>query len=528
MKIDDIEEKYYITRKWKDINFEIIDQNIIMSNNYMDMLTSDDINKVTNCLINTIQQEIDIQAPLIKSKVIKPKDKLSKETKLLIKSKNNLYKQLKNNDYDNNIIIDKKREFKNIERQCRKSIEKDRKTNINKNISENINNPSKLWKSAKDQLYGKKQSQPDRIIENGRFINGSKNVSNSFNRFFISKVKKLADNIPDSNIDPMHFFRKYITKMENSFSFKTISMSTLKQIISKINNTKSSDYHGLSMTMIKKLKISVYPILLNIVNLAFINSIFPDNLKISKIITVPKANDFLNLNNYRGVHILSPISKVIEKVMAEQIILYLNTKNLLNQNHQGGIKNRGTTKAIINIDMKINQILEKGKTAAVIALDQSACYDIISHKILQNKLKHIGFDQQSLKLLDNFLSDRKQYVELNSVCSNLLVSGNRSVLQGSVMSTLLYNVFMLDLPLISHNIVHSSHYEQFVCDNPFQTTFVDDVFCVIEGETYDIWKIIQLYIDLMEQYYTSNKLCINVSKTQIMTVQKTTKLFMVT
>ena len=181
-------------------------------------------------------------------------------------------------------------------------------------------------------IIWKKNSQPDGIIENGKIISGSKSVSNSFNRFFISKVRKLAENIPNSNTGPMYFFQKYIPKMDNTFSFKTISMSTLKQIISKINNTKSSDYHGLSMTMIKKLKISVFPIILNIVNLAFINSIFPDNIKISKIITVPKAKDFLNLNNYRGIHILSPISKVIEKVMSEQMIQYLNSNNLVNQN----------------------------------------------------------------------------------------------------------------------------------------------------------------------------------------------------
>ena len=137
---------------------------------------------------------------------------------------------------------------------------------------------------------------------------------------------------------------------------------------------------------------------------------------------------FKNLNNYRGVHILSPISKVIEKVMAEQIIEYLNNNDYLIQNHQRGLKRRGTTNALVNIEIKLHQIIENGNVAAVTTLDQSSCYDIICHLILKNKLDHIGFNNESINLLMDFLGDRKQYVELNSVCSSLLVTGKTSVL----------------------------------------------------------------------------------------------------
>ena len=54
--------------------------------------------------------------------------------------------------------------------------------------------------------------------------------------------------------------------------------------------------------------------MLNLINQTIIQSKITEILKISKIIPIPKANDYLQLNNYRGINIFSPISKLIEKV----------------------------------------------------------------------------------------------------------------------------------------------------------------------------------------------------------------------
>ena len=149
-------------------------------------------------------------------------------------------------------------------------------------------------------------------------------------------------------------------------------------------------------------------------------------------------------------------------------------------------------------------------------MDQSACYDIIDHMILKEKLKHIGFDTSAMSLMDKYLGNRKQYVELNTQQSDILLTGDQSVMQGSTISTLLYSIYMLDLPMITHKVKHFSHYEEYCCGQGYQTTFIDDCYGVIEGEKYDIWPKIRNYVKLMELYYTSNHLKINISKTQIM------------
>ena len=297
---------------------------------------------------------------------------------------------------------------------------------------------------------------------------------------------------------------------------KQINMSQLRIQMTKIKNTNSTDIYGISMAMIKKIRSVIEPILMRIVNLSIQYDKFPSRLKISKVITIAKSNEYIKLNNYRGVNILSPISRIIEKMWASQIIKYLNEKKLVNYNHQGGLAKRGTQSATVIINMKRNKIIEKKKVAAIVTLDQSSCYDIISHSILVKKMKHIGFDNNTIELIEEYFKDRKQYVELNCKESDILTVGQRSVQQGSVLSTVYYQIFMLDLPMISHSIIHMNQTEEFHCSNDFMVTFIDDVFAIIEGIREDIWNRVERYVKLMEMYYNSNKLKINVDKSQIM------------
>ena len=79
-----------------------------------------------------------------------------------------------------------------------------------------------------------------------------------------------------------------------------------------------------------------------------------------------------------------------------------------------------------------------------------------------------------------------QYVEINTKSSNILVNGNLSVFQGSVLSCMLYNIYTLDLPSITHAEKHTNHYEHFCCESPFMLSYVDDLFSVIECEDVNV------------------------------------------
>ena len=182
-------------------------------------------------------------------------------------------------------------------------------------------------RTAKENIYGKQNKFTERIIDGKQLVIGSQKVASALNRHFISKPRKIVENLNVNNHNnPMDYYVKYVPNFKNEFKFKTINMSELRKTFSSIKNTKSSDYFGISMSILKKIQRSIEPIMLNLINQTITQSKFPELLKISKIIPIPEANDFLQLNNYRGINIFSPISKLIEKVWAIQITKYLKEK----------------------------------------------------------------------------------------------------------------------------------------------------------------------------------------------------------
>ena len=102
--------------------------------------------------------------------------------------------------------------------------------------------------------------------------------------------------------------------------------------------------------------------------------------------------------------------------------------------------------------------------------------DIVCHKILERKLRHIGIEEESIELIMDYLKNRKQVVEINANISDTLLTGPYSVSQGSILSGLLYTIFTLDMHGQTHPKNHKTHEEYTKCNNTEINTFVDDTY----------------------------------------------------
>ena len=129
--------------------------------------------------------------------------------------------------------------------------------------------------------------------------------------------------------------------------------------------------------------------------------------------------------------------------------------------------------------------MEKGEYSVALIMDQSLAYDLVDHHIIKKKLKSIGLDQHSLQLLDSYLQDQQQAVQVESFTSPLLHIGPRSVIQGSALSCILYIIFTLDLPLIFTENSISVHKEE-LSKEPKSTTYINDNIAVQKAEDYMI------------------------------------------
>ena len=97
--------------------------------------------------------------------------------------------------------------------------------------------------------------------------------------------------------------------------------------------------------------------ILKLINNVINTKTFPKSLKISRITPIKKNNDDpLDPGTYRPVNLISPLSKLIEKTWSIQILKHMNTNNMIKQNHQGGIKGRGSITTVMELYQKMTEL----------------------------------------------------------------------------------------------------------------------------------------------------------------------------
>ena len=215
------------------------------------------------------------------------------------------------------------------------------------------------------------------------------------------------------------------------------------------------------------------------------------------------GKDTCMIDSFRPINNLVILEKIVEEWIKESLIEFLETNNILSKNHHGGRAAHSTITAKTQIDQKLHKNYENDKITAVLATDLSAAYDTVDHEILLKKLEHYGVRGGELELFKNYLKDRKQFVEVDTFRSPILDSPEASVIQGSKMSGLLYNLYTNEVPLL-YKLVHNTWFEKITNTNKIffkniehlTVLFVDDATSVI---TFPNTNQIQTYL---ESYYT--------------------------
>ena len=114
---------------------------------------------------------------------------------------------------------------------------------------------------------------------------------------------------------------------------------------------------------------------------------FPEAWKLSKVLPLFKKGDALDLKNYRPVSILSPLSKVLEKVVYEQMYSYFSRNHLFHPNLHGYRSNRSTQTALLQMYDRWVRAAHDSKLSGVVLLDLSAAFDLVDPTLLLKKLE---------------------------------------------------------------------------------------------------------------------------------------------
>ena len=120
-----------------------------------------------------------------------------------------------------------------------------------------------------------------------------------------------------------------------------------------------------------------------------------------------------NIKLIVSVSNLSFISKLIEKVVANQLNEFISHEGLLNVNQSAYKSSHSTETALLKIQNDIALSVDSGKAVALTLLDLSAAFDTIDHSLLYDCLHDwFGLDGTVLLWIKSYLSNRKQKIKI--------------------------------------------------------------------------------------------------------------------
>jgi hypothetical protein len=319
-----------------------------------------------------------------------------------------------------------------------------------------------------------------------------------FNSYFINVGASLDKKIQNTHIKPDSYISQSVT---NTIFFSPVIEDEVISIIKNMKNS-SPGWDSIPPSLLKKTYIEFVKPLTHTLNLSIIQGIFPEELKIAKVIPIYKAGDQSTFSNYRPVSVLPSFSKIFEKIMYDRIMSFINKNQLLYDYQFGFRKNRSTSMALIKLLDNITNALDNGECVLGVFLDFSKAFDTVNFKILFMKLKHYGFRGQPLELMKSYLSNRKQYVSFSDANSRKQII-KCGVPQGSILGPILFLLYINDMATVSKAI--------------FPLLFADDTNVFINGKDIDVlMKNMNIELGKLIVWLQCNRLSLNIKKKHFM------------
>ena len=191
----------------------------------------------------------------------------------------------------------------------------------------------------------------------------------------------------------------------------------ISNIIKGFKDKTSCGYDGLPMFIIKRLNMLISEPFAHICNLTFQTGIFPEKMKVAKIVPLFKTGDSSLCANYRPILLLPQFSKILEKLFNNRLTSYLKANRIFYNGQYGFCKDHSTALVLMDLVEHITNCVDTKRVTIGVFVDLKKVFDTINHKILLNKLEMYGIRDMALEWLQNYLSERQQYVNFQGVNS---------------------------------------------------------------------------------------------------------------
>lgn len=343
----------------------------------------------------------------------------------LLKKNKTLYLYKKNKTQDNFI------ELKKLRAKTKFLIKKSKQISWN-NYTSSINSQTKtsqIWNKIRS-LKGLNRNNEIIIKNNNEIVTEQEEVAKLLGQYF---YENFSDNIYDSKFllgVKAQTEKNPITSNINPNNLDQVILNspiTIEEMNQNLNKCKSKSPgpDEIPFIFLQYLGQKSKKNLLNIYNSIWNSGNIPGEWKKGFIIPILKpGNDKNSTNGYRPITLLNTMAKLLEKIVNNRLIWFIEKSKILSSRQSGFRKHRSTLDNLFIINSEIQKALSTKQYLSMISLDISKAYDSAwRHRILMILSKVIS-NGNLLNYLKNFLSSRKFMVKISKTLSNTFIQEN--------------------------------------------------------------------------------------------------------
>ena len=282
--------------------------------------------------------------------------------------------------------------LKKMQNSVNQNIVRAKENYFKRAFFENKCNSKKTWNIINDLTSkNRKSSHIHEVDLNGNLINDSNKIADAFNEHFSNIGPKLADNV-DVNQNNRCYLN-YLPSQNNNvpFQLKETNFSAVFVLLSKLSRSKATGLDKISSRLLRECPDLIAESLSYIFNRSIVSGIFPDEWKHAKVVPIHKQGKRNCPDNYRPISIVSVVAKVFERIIYDQLYLFLSENNLLT-NCQSGFRGlHSTVTALLEATNDWAYNIDHGSVNAVLFLDLKKAFDTVDHEILLSQAHTLRF-----------------------------------------------------------------------------------------------------------------------------------------
>lgn len=327
-----------------------------------------------------------------------------------------------------------------------------------------------------------------------------KEAANLVNTYFCEIGEKLANEIPKED----HHFP--FTRADMVFDeIPVIGQDEVRNLVQNIDTSMSSGIPLLGSRILKECLLGIIPLLTNFLNQCVTYGKFPNSWKRALVVPIPKGTKKPSPCNICPISLLPLPGKLFEQILHKRLYFYLGANDLLAKEQWGFRNNFSTNDPIVDLVVETSRAFNKKKGMICIYIDMAKAFNSLNCTILIEKIRKLGFRDNMLDLLQDYLTSRQQVTQLGCNTSEV-GSLNYGVPQGSILGPTLFNIYMNNLPLIFNTVSVKMYADDTIL---FKSI---DLFNDVEYQLNQINED----LNLLGMWCKVNKLTINVDKSKVM------------